>query len=612
MINGPIAVQIPGLRGPVGGIGGNVSAIALFAASGGIAAPQGVPALRTAGHTKPGLGIADYIYDQSVTSAYVSANPKTAFLSSTTISGNPLGFRLTVDGAVNVRKCGAVGDGVTDDTAAFQAAIALAILSNVPIYVPAGLYVISQMLQLLTGMVGEGAWCTKLMVSASSLSYWNGFVPNDTVNNLALVRIGGKVADSAAINSAPFRGFGIVGLATRTATRSSNPATCNFLGNGILFDENCGFIHLVDVTVNFFYKGIVHNNNAGHLGGTNLQVSNCWYNLYWERNTGDYRYFDCVFTGALFATYGSHGTSKIAGVSPGGIGALLLMGCHGGFSPYGFYQEDGNGTLGLLGLTLINSSFEQIGNKVARLGAQTSGQLRVSGAISIHFAGHTWTNNGLDASAYQAYTITGDSNNPIQDYAISEIQLLQGGPLQTSLQGLLAGTSGYVAKIDNALDFICDFRGQYLYQVVTQGKERNVGHGRGYEIDLLVNSPAVASDNTMLLGSFDIPQTFDGAARGKISMHHLMHNTSAAAANLQVLLFFNGVQQPGFRFVACPVGYSDIDLTASFAMPAANRAGSVFNVTVKLGGVPASGFALNDAGLPGETIFQVLCNTGSV
>jgi hypothetical protein len=62
---------------------------------------------------------------------------------------------------VNVRDCGAVGDGVADDTAAFQAAISRGKEAGQHVYVPRGRYVLSDTLTLdgmgLTGPV-VGAW----------------------------------------------------------------------------------------------------------------------------------------------------------------------------------------------------------------------------------------------------------------------------------------------------------------------------------------------------------------------------------------------------------------------------------------------------------------------
>lgn len=68
---------------------------------------------------------------------------------------------LFVDGVVNVKQFGAVGDGITDDTSAIQASINLLSSDLGKIEAPAGVYVISNTLNILSiqgwGILGAGA-----------------------------------------------------------------------------------------------------------------------------------------------------------------------------------------------------------------------------------------------------------------------------------------------------------------------------------------------------------------------------------------------------------------------------------------------------------------------
>ncbi len=110
-------VENPGFKGDKGDPGGNVMAIGLFADAGGMAISAGADAVRTAGHTVEGIGIADYVYDAAVDAAYVAAHPQTSFL-----AADGRGFRLVFSGEAHVDAFGALGDG-SDESVAVQAAM---------------------------------------------------------------------------------------------------------------------------------------------------------------------------------------------------------------------------------------------------------------------------------------------------------------------------------------------------------------------------------------------------------------------------------------------------------------------------------------------------------
>jgi len=93
--------------------GGNIMAIGLFAAAAGLSIPSGTDAVRTAGHSVNGVGIADYVADAAVDTAYVAANPRTSF-----ISANGRGFRLAPHLIVTPYMVGARGANVVSNPAA--------------------------------------------------------------------------------------------------------------------------------------------------------------------------------------------------------------------------------------------------------------------------------------------------------------------------------------------------------------------------------------------------------------------------------------------------------------------------------------------------------------
>jgi hypothetical protein len=117
-----------GPQGDKGDPGANVMAIGLFSIASTLNIPVGTDVVRTAGYNVKGLGIADLVYDPAVDAAYHAAYPNSSF-----ISANGRGFRLYLEGMPlwQPEMLGAVGDGVTNDHAAFRE---LKLLSDLLLY----------------------------------------------------------------------------------------------------------------------------------------------------------------------------------------------------------------------------------------------------------------------------------------------------------------------------------------------------------------------------------------------------------------------------------------------------------------------------------------------
>ena len=491
------------------------------------------------------------------------------------LSAPPLGkgneARLR-DKTVNVVDYGARADDTTDNAAAFDRAVERGLALGKPLLIPPsrGAFATSRPLRPLTGLIGMGR---QSCIKAISRAPFAAGQP--------IVHIGWTRAENGEPCRVPIQDVRILGAAHRTERRTANRAAIQFAGSGLFYDEMTGPTHAFGVEVSHCLKGIVHANATGHIGGTALNVSNCWYNLYWERNTGDYRYYDCVFTGALFATYGCHGSNRIDGVDPGGISGLLLSGCHGGFAPYGFYQEDGDGTVGLVGLTLQNASFEQIGNAVVRTGRQTSGGQRVSCSWDVTTPGHTWTDRARDAAAYDMYTIVGDADHPIQDVAVS-LDLVQGGPLFLRGNCWEPGRGGYHTRIRNLLEWIEDSRGSAGYDIQQQGRERVLSPPRRFAAHQAM--PPRLSGPVTRIARFDCPAWIDGAGQATIDLSGSVDNDTGRPVRLQVRIIDDQGAPQIVGLLTIAAGPSDYTFRRAFELARIRRKGGGRTLVVELVG----------------------------
>lgn len=97
--------------------GGNAMAIGLFVIASTLLIAIGTDRVITTGYGVRGSGAASYAYDPAVDAAFVAAHPRWSFL-----SANGRGFRLD-EAYPTVAQLGAIGDNVTDNTAALQGAI---------------------------------------------------------------------------------------------------------------------------------------------------------------------------------------------------------------------------------------------------------------------------------------------------------------------------------------------------------------------------------------------------------------------------------------------------------------------------------------------------------
>ena len=496
------------------------------------------------------------------------------------------------DETVNVVDHGARADDTTDNAAAFERAVERGLALGKPILIPPAraAFATSRSLRPLTGLIGMGRQ-----------SCIRAIGPAPFAAGQPIVHFGWTRAENGEPCRVPIRDVRILGVAQRSARRTARRGAIGFAGSGLFYDEMTGPTHAFGVEVSHCYKGIVHANATGHIGGTALNVSNCWYNLYWERNTGDYRYYDCVFTGALFASYGCHGSNRVDGVDPGGISGLLLSGCHSGFAPYGFYQEDGDGTVGLVGLTLQNASFEQIGNAVVRTGRQTSGGQRVSCSWDVTTPGHTWTDRARDTAAYDAYTIVGDPDHPVQDVAVT-LDLVQGGPLFLRGNCWEPGRGGYHTRIRNLLEWIEDSRGSAGYDIQQQGRERVLAPPRGFAAHQPM--PPRLSGTATRVARFDCPSWIDGAGRATIDLAGSVDNDTGKPVRLQVRILRDDQPLQVVGLLTLPAGPADYAFRRAFDPGPVRRKGGGRTLTVELVG-NGQGLSFAPAAIAGQVMLTL-------
>jgi hypothetical protein len=108
---------------------------------------------------------------------------------------------------ISVKDFGAVGDGIVDDTADFQAAIDEATVVGKTLYVPKGTYKLTAQLQITCGIVGDGS--SQTLLQGTNLGIASGFLLNITNGDLfeGFTADGACSADPVSWNSGNFDSF---------------------------------------------------------------------------------------------------------------------------------------------------------------------------------------------------------------------------------------------------------------------------------------------------------------------------------------------------------------------------------------------------------------------
>jgi hypothetical protein len=245
----------------------------------------------------------------------------------------------------NVLDYGATGDGVTNDTAAFQAAItAIKATPNIggTLYVPVGTYILNQELLVDSGIevLGDG-------IGLTNLKWTTDIGSSSTVKfGLNMELIG---------QSAPF------GTAVKNLTLVG-PSGARQLGVRQVWMHGIhanGAAVIRDVEIKGFNGGLYTTQD--HERFEDLKISNCYYGVYFgpSGTQGSQVFTNADLTGNAFAS---------VGVSNDGIiGGVVWTSVQFGKSPYAFYKEGPalpSRDLLLGGQVFASCTFDSCGNGV--------------------------------------------------------------------------------------------------------------------------------------------------------------------------------------------------------------------------------------------------------
>jgi len=169
-------------------------------------------------------------------------------------------FSMVNSTPVNVRDYGAVGDGITDDTAAALAALAAAKLGSKCLYFPKGNYLVQQPLQLDGGITayGDGITATQILRTSLASVQING----EAVYAVFYVAGGWNHIHDMSIT-------GVIGSTTGTVSGIqygiSDPAYVAAKGS------------VKNVAINFMLHGIVEKSGVFLTEFKNIQTVSCGY-----------------------------------------------------------------------------------------------------------------------------------------------------------------------------------------------------------------------------------------------------------------------------------------------------------------------------------------------
>ena len=241
---------------------------------------------------------------------------------------NNIADMLTLLAGVNVKNTayagGATGNGVTDDTAAIQAAINAAAAATSTdgtgnaVYFPAGTYLISSVLTFSQDVILRGAGQNTSIIAQSSTSANGITISGATVQNVQIIDL-----QVAGPNSGTGVGINV------TSDSGLNPATSLVLRNVIVVAFGSHGLQLEGPVVSTF-DNVTSEDNGGRgwyiygVNGNNPATSCTFISCYANNNALDSFYvFDCNYMSFNGCAVDGGGTGWVLG----GCNNVVLTGC---------------------------------------------------------------------------------------------------------------------------------------------------------------------------------------------------------------------------------------------------------------------------------------------
>lgn len=264
-----------------------------------------------------------FIGGQDVSSSFSSSN--VSFIQSGT-GAVTRSVQTKLRETVSVKDFGAVGDGTTDDLAAFQAAIAAAVSSKITrVYAPGGTYYLSGKLTLTRGITLYGDGCAHLPVWASGSNLRgtvlkiNGAASSDCLEFDTSTNAGRSgLRDISIYHSGSLTNRSVVAIANHLYPVLENVEIASLVistGSGLFITGGTlwGAFHNVVCTIDgvgFAYQrsfrygvqiygltSVLVSNANSFVSG---QFAGTWAGMYMDGNAGDTGALSCVFHGCKF------------------------------------------------------------------------------------------------------------------------------------------------------------------------------------------------------------------------------------------------------------------------------------------------------------------------